>query len=405
MNIFKEYQGLKKEIYIISLCTVIDKFGALVGPMFTIILSTKLGFNATRIALWSLIYSLILFPLNLLGGKLADKVNKKLLINICDIASSIIYIMCGLFPLSEKVIVFYLIGSIIQEIEGPSYSVLMADFADSKDRERAYSLKYLSHNIGAALAPILGGVLIANHSGLLFLISGLSQLISIIIFDFNIKETKVYIDKENTYESIKDNTNIFFVLKENYIVTFFTIILALTFVCYHQFNYILPLDFANVYQDNGAIIYGSQCTTNCITVLVFTSIVTSLIKKLSSLDKMALAQGLEVIGYIIFVFFIKNIYLCYIATVIFTLGEIIATITSSPYSINRIPANYRGRFTAFSDTFISLTISLSGVIIGKCYDNIGSMYTWLIIIALEIITIFSFIILKKYDKKKYPNLY
>ena len=50
MDIFSQYRGLKKEVYIVSLCKIIDRIGSLAGPMLTILLSVKLNLSATVIA-------------------------------------------------------------------------------------------------------------------------------------------------------------------------------------------------------------------------------------------------------------------------------------------------------------------------------------------------------------------
>jgi len=405
MKLFKQYQGLSTQVYVICLCKIIDKLGGLIGPMFTLLLSSKLNFSASKIAEWMLINSLITLPLGLYSGRLADKMSKKLLINICDISSSIIYIICGILPLSEFTIIFYLFGSLLQTAERAAYNVLLADNAPSKDRERAYSLGYLSTNLGMIMAPILGGFLLKDHCSLLFLISGISQLFSLILFDIYVKDSKLSVDEDNKYEAISDKKNVLAILKQNPTVVLFEICLCFSFVFYHQFNYLLPLQFNNVHADNGSIYYGLVSSVNCITVVLCTATVTGLISRFYSIEKVVISIIFELMGYLLFGFFIKLPLVCYVASFVFTIGEIIQTITTSPYFFNRIPANYRGRCDALFDTTNEIIVSLSSIVIGKIYDLKGFSLTWSMIIILGLILTICYALLLKPDKRDYPDLY
>lgn len=405
MDIFSQYKGLKKEVYIVSLCKIIDRMGSLAGPMLTILLSVKLKLSATVIAKWMSIYSIASLPIHLLGGRLADKVNKKMLINVCDISSSIIYIICGLMKLNELTVALYLFGSLLQHAEAPAYHNLIADNTKSMDRERAHSLLYITANLGSAVAPILGGILIDNHANLLFIISGIAQLLSVLVFNLNIKETKLHADKENKYEAISDKTSIFEILKDNKVVLCFALTATITAVIYHQFSYLIPLQLSSINPTNGPKIYGTMSSVNCIVVLLFTSIITSLLKRYGSLIKMIIGELLQMMGYIIIAYNASHLAALYIGTVIFTFGEITETIASSPYYLNRIPANYRGRFESLHEVLRSVVSNTCLIFIGNLYDTSGVIATWNFIFVVIVIAIILYGILRKYDRKVYRDLY
>ena len=176
MKLIDQYRGLRKEIYVLGICELIDCAGSMVGPLLTLILSSKLGMDASAIALYFLIYTVLSLPIHLLGGRLTDRMNKKLLINICDITTSVIYIICGLAGINKITITCYLFGSLLQAAESPAYQTLTADFTTSADRDKAYSLHYLAMNLGMVLAPTLGGLLMKDHLGFMFVLSGCVQL-------------------------------------------------------------------------------------------------------------------------------------------------------------------------------------------------------------------------------------
>ena len=405
MSIFSQYKGLRKEQYVIFISKLIDNLGSMIGPLLTIILSIKLGMNASEIALYSLVITVLSLPISLFGGRLTDKINKKLLINIGDITTSILYIICGIVGLNRTTLVIYIIGSLIQTAESPAYESLIADFTTSEDRERAYSLNYLGTNLGLMLAPTIGGLLINNHLNLMFILTGSSQLLSIIIFDIFIKDTRPIIDTSNKYENKLDKGNVFDILKKNKVLIAYMIIFAVSITTYCMWGYLLPLSLTKVQGELGSIYYGTMSSLNCIVVVLCTAPITSLISRTISINRMIIGNILEVLGLTIFFIFIKIPTFYYLAIIIFTFGEIVNTITTSPHLSKRIPINYRGRISSMLYVIENIFISVGEIIIGRVFDNVGLNIAWIIVIVVGGLSIFAYQFTKKKDKETFPDLY
>ena len=77
LNLFKEYRGLSKGNYILFFGKTMTALGSMVWPLLTFILSGRLMLSAKEIAIIFTLYTILMIPLNFLGGKLADKYNKK----------------------------------------------------------------------------------------------------------------------------------------------------------------------------------------------------------------------------------------------------------------------------------------------------------------------------------------
>lgn len=138
MNLISQYKGLRKENYVLCFGRFVTAMGAMVRPMLTMILSQKLGMNALQVAWITALMGILTIPANLIGGKMADRFNKKMNIVYLDMISVISYIICGLIPLTTKSIVLMFIASTCQNMENPSYNSLTADITLSKDRERVF---------------------------------------------------------------------------------------------------------------------------------------------------------------------------------------------------------------------------------------------------------------------------
>lgn len=405
MKLFNQYKGLRKEIYILFICKLIDNMGSMVGPMLTLILSTKIGLNAKEIAIISTVFMIIGLPITLIGGRICDRFNKKLILNVGDLTSSLIYIVCGFIGINKISIFLYYIGSIIQNAESSTYESLVADFSVGEDRDKASSLLYLGLNLGLMLAPTLGGLLLENHARLLFFISGISQLLSIIVFDIFVKDTTPIVDNNNKYENKISSTSTIKILKQNKIVTIYIAILSLSWVVYNMWGYIMPISLTDVQGSKGSIYYGTMNSLNCIIVVLCTVPITKLIMKYTSINRAMIGNTLEALGFLIFVIFIKTPFMYYVAITVFTLGEITNTITTTPHITKRIPINYRGRILAVSDFFFALFCAIGEFIVGFVYDEIGMIPAWTIIFVTSIITLIAYQLIKKPDRKQFPDLY
>ena len=405
VNVINQYRGLRRELYVLFACRLIDNAGSLVGPMLTLILSKKIGMSAGEIAAYFLVYSFIALPFQLLGGKLTDKVNKKLLINIGDFASSIIYIVCGFIGINKVTVAVYLAGGLLQTIEGPAYESLIADFTTAADRDKAYSLSYLGMNLGLVLAPTIGGLMLDNYIELMFILSGTFELVSIILFDIFVRDISAIHDEGNIYEKDAGKANIFTVLWDNKVIIFLLFIMSFSWLFYNMYGYLLPLTLSEIHPENGSVLFGTVSSLNCVTVLVFTAIVTSLLSKKTTIFKMVLGNVFEFSGLAVIFLLLGRPVFYYIGIVIFTIGEIINTTSTNPHLTRRIPINCRGRILALSSVMGSVIISVGEYYVGKICDVSGFDAAWYVVFGIGIISTLGYIVMAPFDKKRYPLLY
>ncbi|WP_418455213.1 MFS transporter, partial [Allofournierella sp.] len=173
-KLFGQYAGLRREMYIIFFGRVVTNMGALIWPMLTLILKSKMGLSASDSSNLLLLLGVLQLPCTMIGGKLADRFSKRSIIIVCDLVTVGCYLVCSLLPISYLFVALFFVAGIFAQMEWPSYDALVADMSSSADRERAYSLNYLGANLGLVLAPTLGGLLFAQHLNLAFLINAVS---------------------------------------------------------------------------------------------------------------------------------------------------------------------------------------------------------------------------------------
>lgn len=407
MKLLQQYRALRREIYILAFGRMVTNLGSMIWPVMTMILSQKLGLSAAEISYFFVGSSVISLPANLVGGRLADRLNKKWMIVFCDIVSVACFLACAAIPLGIGTIALFVLAGIFQSVEYPSYDALFADLSTTKDRERAYSLDYLGANLGLVLSPTIAGLLFKDYLWLSFLISGVSIAVSTVLIAVLIKDITPVEDtgEEAAYQEKKDGASVLAILRANPILLLYLFGGTLYSAAYGQYNFIMPLDMAAVHGDAGAVIFGTVSSLNCITVVVFTPLITRLFAKMRDTGKMLAGRLLVFMGYLVFLLLLGFVPGYYLAMLVFTWGEIFDVLSSGPYVSTRIPASHRGRINGLMSVVYTAVTGGIDLAVGQLYDRAGSGWTWALILTVTLVSAASTLVLRTLDRRAYPKLY
>ena len=407
MKLFSQYRGLRREIYILSFGRLVTNLGSMVWPVMTMILSQKLGLSAAQISYYFVGSSILMVPANLIGGRLADKCNKKWIIVICDIISILCFLVCAFLPLGLLTVGIFLVAGLLQSVEYPAYDALFADLSTTRDRERAFSLDYLGANLGLVLSPTIAGLLFKDYLWLSFLISGLSIGLSTLLIALLIRDITPVADtgEEATYQQKQEGASVLAILKQNPLLLLYTLGVTLYSAAYGQYNFIMPLDMAAVHADAGAVIFGTVSSLNCITVVLFTPLITRLFSKVRDTGKMLLGRLLVFGGYLVFLLLLGFVPGYYLSMLVFTWGEIFDALSSGPYLSTRIPGSHRGRINGFMFLVHTLVAGAVELLVGRIYDTAGSTMAWTLILGVTAVAGVLTYVLLLLDKRFYPKLY
>ncbi|MBE5906461.1 MAG: MFS transporter, partial [Lachnospiraceae bacterium] len=286
MRFLQQYKNLSKEIYILFFGRIVTSMGSLIWPIMTLILKNKLGYSATMIATISMVMGIVQLPMVLLGGKVADSLNRKWVIICCDMVTVICFFICGIIPLSIVSVVLFYVAGVFATIEGPSYDAIVADLSDGDSREHAYSLQYLGGNLGLVLAPTLGGLLLKHYLNVAFFITSIATFSSTILIFFFVKRLQVEKKNISKYEEKQEGARLWDVLKERKTFFLYFIATGLAGLVYSQFNYLLPLNMEHLYGADGATWFGMMTSVNGFVVVVGTPVITAAFGRIKDVRKM-----------------------------------------------------------------------------------------------------------------------
>ena len=405
MKFIQQYKNLSKEIYILFFGRIVTSMGSLIWPLLTLILKNKLGYSATTIATLTMAMTILQFPMMLLGGKLADTLNRKWIIVICDLVTVTAYIICGILPLSNFSIALFYLAGVFATIEGPSYDALVADLSDSESREKAYSLQYLGMNLGLVLSPTIGGLLFENYLWLAFILTGLATLSSTILILLFIKRLSVEKKNISAYEEKRENESVFRILRERKALILYALVCGFGGIVYAQFNYLLPLNMENLYGAKGATLFGMLTSTNALVVIIATPLITTFMSRLMDVRKIFVGESLIVLGLFGYRFVQGAIGLYFILMIIFTIGEVFNTLGHQPYMTRRIPSTHWGRVNSFVNTVSGFCSGVGNILIGKIVDTSGYDVAWFVVGIIGAVAITLIVLLNLLDKRQFKLLY
>jgi len=397
MKLIDQYKGLRKEVYILFIGTIVTRLGMMVTSMMTLILNQKLNYSAGQVSVFMFVFSIVSMGTSILGGKLADRYNKKKCIVYFDCVSIVLYMICAFIPMSFTTVVLIVIASAAQWAESPAYDSLIADITATKDRERAYALNYLGINIGFLAAPTLAGFLFKNHLSLLFVICSLSIATSTVLIALKVKNITPIVETDKLIQKRRDGDSLIKVLKDNRILIVFALATALYSAGYQQYNYLMPLDMGRLYGEDGALLYGTISSTNCLVVVIFSPIILSMFQRMRAVKKIITAEFLLLAGFGIFLAFINFIPAYYLAIILFTLGEIFAMMGEAPFLSSRSPASHRARISSFYNVTGHLMSSVLTMVVGGLYDGFGYQTSWFFVMGIMVLAILLTFVVNKMD--------
>jgi len=407
-NILSQYKGLSKSAYVFFFASLVTSMGAFIWPMLTLILTQKLGYTATETVTLFVAISVVFLPAQIIGGKLADRYNKKKIIITFDIISVVFFFGCAIVGPSTLMVVFFIISGLFANMEGPSFQALIAETTLPKEREKVYSLSYLGHNLGFIFGASMAGLLFTNYLSLAFFLDGLTTITStimIIMMVHVIKHDEIKEVDRNEYEdSVHAKTSVRHVLSTRKSIVIQIVIYMLAAFIYDQWSFVIPLYMAEVFGTAGPKYFGFVSSFNGFLVILFTPVLTYMLRKHFEIPKMILGVFLYSISYII-VSLTPFLFVFFIFMFFFTIGEIVNMLGSSPYISRRVPSSHRGRINSYIGVAYFIG-SISGKFVtGVLIDNYGYASAFNLLFLVGVIATVLAIFNYRVDKKLFPNLY
>lgn len=399
-DFINNYKGLPKEMYVICFATLINRLGDFVVPFLALYLTQKIGMTAAATGVIVTLSSVVGIPASILGGKISDMFGRKKIYTYAQSIAAVTLIPCAFTKSVSITIMCLLISTFFNGFVRPAFQSMIQDILSKEERQVGFSLNYLAINAGVAIGPIIAGFLFNNLLPLLFLGDTLTSLIAVFLVWKNIKETYPVNSKlkVESKAEIAEKGNTFQMLWKRPALSLFLVLYMVYNFIYAQHKFSLPITLNAQFNNESAKLLGYIMSINAVTVLVLTIFIGFITKRNHQLTNMAFTGILYAIGFGM-IGYIDNFNFFIISTIIWTLGEILSSISSGVYVANNSPSNYRARLNAIMNLGRFLGTALSTFFSGAYIQVYGYKTLWFLIFFISIISGILMFVLKIFSVK------
>jgi predicted MFS family arabinose efflux permease len=178
-----DFRGLPRPFWVLFVGTLVNRVGGFVLIFLAIYLTEVRGLSAAQAGVVISAYGLGAIGGGPLGGALSDRIGRRPILATSLIAGGASMLMLGLATETPAIMAAAVVTGFFYEMYRPVVSATIADIVRPDDRPRAYGLIYWAVNLGASIAPLLGGLVAARSYRALFAAdAGTTALCGVIVW-------------------------------------------------------------------------------------------------------------------------------------------------------------------------------------------------------------------------------
>jgi MFS family permease len=170
--------------------TIVNRLGGFVIPFLTLYLTSQRALPVSHAALMVSLFGAGSFTAGLVGGELSDRFGRRPVLLLSLFAAPLAMLALGTaraIPLIAGTMLFF---GFFTDLYRPAVNAAVADLVPAEERPRAYGYLYWAINLGAAVAPILAGLMTRRDYFLLFLGNALTTFLFGILVLGGVPETR-----------------------------------------------------------------------------------------------------------------------------------------------------------------------------------------------------------------------
>lgn len=369
------FKGFRREVWILTLITFINRAGTMVLPFLSKYLKENLHFTYTQVGWIMVAFGIGSMLGSWLGGKLSDKIGFYRIMVFSLFTSGILFFVLQFITTFWGLCLGMFLLMTIADMFRPAMFVSLSVYAKPENRVRALSLVRLAINLGFAAGPMLGGLIILGigYQGL-FWVDGSTCIIAILIFAFFVKEKKKLPELLDEQNLVLEKKSVF-KDKPFWVFLFISFTTAMLFF---QIFTTLPLfhheQFGLSEFETGLII-----SLNGLLIFMFEMPIVSLFerKKINRIKSIFLGTVLMAISFYILLFD-AWVGILIISIIIITFGEIFIFPFANGFAMSRAPKEQVGRYMALYTMSFSLAHIVSSKLGLEIISRFGYTTNWIV---------------------------
>jgi len=373
------FEGLPPTYWFIWLGTLINRIGGFVIPFLSLYLTVQRLIPVSRAALIVSLFGAGSFIAQLMGGELTDRLGRRPVMLMSFFITPVFMITLGLAQNILLISLATFAVGFFTDLYRPAVGAAIADLVPSESRTRAYGYNYWAINLGAAVAPLLAGLIAQHNYLILFIGDALTTALCGLIVYLGIRETRPVEVHHVAHASLNERI---LQLRRAPILLIFSSITFFFGMIYTQGNVTLPLDMQS--HGLGPQLYGTAIAVNGFLIILFTIPVSNMAMKWRRFETMAVSAILMGLGFG-FTALASNLFLFAVSVAIWTFGEIAATSIAPTIIADLAPVELRGLYQGIFGSAWGLAYFMGPLAGGWIYEHLGSNTLWISCLLLGLI--------------------
>ncbi len=373
-----------RRIWVLFWSRLIDGAGfSIVAPFIALYMSKELGAPLTLVGLVILVGGLAGAAGSFVGGVVADAYGRRKVMVISMIARSLSFValavVIALMPNLWLIAAILALNFFLGGAFDPANNAMVADVVEPARQLEAYGLLRVAWNLGFALGPAIGGLIVTISYDLAFLASAAVSMVAAIIVLLFLAESYVPKPSQRKMRSQLDLSGISLPFLA------FCFFCVPMFIMAGQFSTTFPV-FANERLGIDPFIIGIVYGLNGLMVAVIQLPLARWLSRFNMFAAMLFGTLVYALGFFSLALIWGGLGLA-MSMVVITIGEMIVTPVSTSLTAAYSHEYDRGRYMGVFGLVASLGWFTSSLIGGIVYDNAASgLFLWGIMALFGAIT-------------------
>ncbi|MGH9387821.1 MAG: MDR family MFS transporter [Vicinamibacterales bacterium] len=364
-----DFRGLPRPFWVLFAGTLVNRVGGFVLIFLAIYLTEVQSLTPTQAGAVLSAYGLGAIAGGPIGGALSDRIGRRPTLVVSLIAGGVSMLVLGLVARTVTMTLAAVATGLLYEMYRPVVAATVADVVRPDDRPRAFGLIHWAVNLGASVAPLLGGVIAASSYRALFAADAATTVLFGIILWVALPETRPgHLPQAMTVRGAARA-----MLRDHVFVAVCLLTLVFSVVFFQSFVG-LPIDVrAHGISATG---FAGLIALNAAMIVLLQPFASELIRDHSRASVLAVASVLLAVGFGMNAW-IGSLSAYAVSVAVWTLGEILFSPASMALVADLAPTDLRGRYQgAFAVAFTG-AFATAPLVGGYTLAHAGAYWLWI----------------------------
>ncbi|MEX1362426.1 MAG: MFS transporter [Nannocystaceae bacterium] len=375
-----ELGALPRSLWLLVAGTTITRAGAFVFPYLTLYLGQERGLPLDVVGMVLAVGSVGLVGGNFLGGWAADRIGRKSTLLAALSINALGFLALGqpaATPASYAA--WLLVGYVGSGMYGPAAAALIADETPEHRRPLAYTVNYMGANLGMAVGPLVGGLVAQASFGWLFIGDALTTMACALVIALGVhprpapRRERKRLARSGHCGLWRAHPGVL-----AFVGASFFLVAPLM-----GLEYAVPLLVARTFEAD-LVWVGVIYTINAGMILGSSVVVERWSRGRDEVRVMVVAAALWASGLLVLAL-CTSLWALVGCTVIWTLGEVVASIAVPSYVAARVPRHGKGRMMALADVVRSAAGMAAPLVLGVIWQGSGVDAVLTILVVLPLV--------------------